>query len=78
MDKDFEDICAKCGICCGAIDTDPCVNLKKNDLAKYYCQTYANRLGPQKTLSGKTFTCITIRELIKQGALRLECAYNNK
>ncbi len=35
-DKAFEDICERCGACCGAFD-DPCANLEKLDNGKYVC-----------------------------------------
>jgi hypothetical protein len=72
----FEEICARCGRCCGSDDGDPCANLIASPAAgKYYCRVYPSRFGPQRTVSGKTFTCVPIRGLIKIGALREGCAY---
>ena len=51
-DRKFEAICSNCGECCGSKD-DPCQNLVKNDDGTYKCRDYINRLGPQKTVSGK-------------------------
>jgi hypothetical protein len=71
----FEGTCKRCGECCGSQD-DPCANLAKDiSDGKYYCKIYKNRLGPQKTRSGSIFNCIPIREIIKMGVLRQNCAY---
>ena len=72
----FEALCVRCGECCGATDGDPCARLCFDEKsARYYCADYENRLGDQRTVSGKIFTCVTIRELIKTGGLRQKCAY---
>ncbi|MDD4203456.1 MAG: hypothetical protein PHQ52_08320, partial [Candidatus Omnitrophica bacterium] len=75
LQKKYEDICIQCGVCCGANDGDPCEHLEKIGPKKYFCKIYDHRLGLQKTVSGKIFTCTTIRELIKNGAIRIECQY---
>jgi hypothetical protein len=49
--KNYEDICVQCGICCGANDDDPCEHLEKIGPKKYFCKIYENRLGPQRTVS---------------------------
>ena len=41
----------------------------------HHCKVYASRLGVQKTVSGKTFTCVDIRDNIKKGAVYDGCAY---
>ena len=71
----FESLCKRCGECCGCLD-DPCQNLVKVEAGKYYCKDYENRLGRQRTLSGQVFSCVPIREHIKNGTLRAVCAYN--
>jgi len=74
----YEGVCRRCGECCGAADGDPCANLGRDaSTGLYFCRDYANRLGPQKTVSGKIFNCVPIRDIIKQGLLRPGCAYNN-
>ncbi|MFH1878658.1 MAG: hypothetical protein ABH883_07630 [Candidatus Omnitrophota bacterium] len=73
----FEARCVRCGECCGAMD-DPCANLVKLQDNTYYCRDYANRLGPQKTLSGVPFNCVSIREHIGKGSLRQNCAYRRR
>jgi uncharacterized cysteine cluster protein YcgN (CxxCxxCC family) len=73
-EEEFESICKRCGECCGSLD-DPCRNLAKMDNGTYFCKDYSNRLGPQKTVSGKYFNCIPIREYISRDTLRPNCAY---
>ena len=74
-DDEFEAICKRCGACCGAFD-DSCSNLERLEDGKYSCKDYANRLGPQVTVSGNNgFNCVSIREHIKAGSLRACCAY---
>ncbi len=75
-DKTFEVLCRRCGDCCGAND-DPCRNLAKLDDGTFACGDYENRLGFQKTVSGKEFNCVFIREHIANGSLRANCAYQN-
>jgi len=59
----YEAKCRRCGACCGAYDGDPCVHLKKDEAGKYYCPVYDHRIGMQKTVSGKNFACVPIRDL---------------
>jgi len=74
----FELICRRCGECCGALD-DPCVNLVKAETSnRWFCKEYNNRFKRQKTVSGKSFTCVSIREHIRNGTLRPNCAYNDR
>lgn len=73
----FEGICKKCGECCGSKDRDPCAKLIIDPATgKCHCMDYDNRLGSQKTQSGKIFDCVTIRDIAKRNGLRVECAYN--
>lgn len=71
----YEASCVRCGQCCGAYDGDPCENLLLNDRSKYYCKVYDRRLGPQKTLSGKSFNCVPIRELVNLELPYSRCPY---
>jgi len=70
----FEKVCTRCGECCGASD-DPCSKLVKQPDGTYFCKDYANRLGLQKTISGKSFHCVSIREHIEGKTLHEKCAY---
>ena len=63
-EKEYEQLCNRCGACCGAYDGDPCVHLKKDNKGRYYCAVYPNRLGDQKTVSGEDFECVPISEII--------------
>ena len=72
---DYEALCLRCGHCCGAGDGDPCINLARDCQDRYYCKAYQVRLGSQKTVSGKEFTCVAIRELLKRRALHPQCPY---
>ncbi|HQJ15510.1 MAG TPA: hypothetical protein PLJ26_03390 [Candidatus Omnitrophota bacterium] len=58
--------CGRCGSCCGALE-DPCVNLQKLQSGGYACRLYENRLGRQRTVSGKEFMCVPVREKISAG-----------
>jgi hypothetical protein len=39
---------------------------------------YDARLGVQKTVSGRAFTCVPINEVIKKGMPNLMCGYMRK
>ncbi len=69
-----ESQCKRCGACCGALGEDPCSRLRSDAQGKFYCSDYANRLGLQKTVSGKEFHCVLIRDLGQNLPFR-ECAY---
>jgi len=71
----FEAMCKRCGACCGSRDGDPCANLAGNEKQGYYCKTYENRLGMQRTVKGDIFNCVPIRELKLYGFIRTDCAY---
>ncbi|MDD5668928.1 MAG: hypothetical protein PHE58_02705 [Candidatus Omnitrophica bacterium] len=73
-----ESLCRRCGACCGVLDGDPCVNLQKNADNTYFCRIYETRLGKQKTVSGKEFTCVLIRENCNNfGAVYPGCPYSS-
>lgn len=71
---EYESLCKQCGKCCG-LETDPCVNLKKGASGRYYCAVYEFRLGRQVTVSGRIFTCVQIREVVKKGLPNEGCGY---
>ena len=73
-EKEFEEICLRCGECCGSLD-DPCSKLAKLHDGTYFCRDYANRFDLQETVSGKVFKCVPIREHISGDTLRQNCAY---
>jgi uncharacterized cysteine cluster protein YcgN (CxxCxxCC family) len=70
-----EALCLRCGSCCGAYDIDACVNLEKLIEGTYTCKVYPRRLGLQKTVSGKTFTCVPIRDLRRFHTVYPLCPY---
>jgi hypothetical protein len=72
--EEHEALCKHCGKCCG-LETDPCVNLKKGALGIYYCAVYESRLGRQLTVSGRVFTCVQIREVVRIGLPSEGCGY---
>lgn len=71
-----ESLCRQCGECCGAYGSDPCSNLVKRPEGGYYCKNYKDRLGVQKTVSGKVFTCVTIRDVQKRDIYYSGCGYS--
>ncbi|MBL7072394.1 MAG: hypothetical protein ISS33_01285 [Candidatus Omnitrophica bacterium] len=75
QEEKFESICLRCGECCGALD-DVCVNLVKTKTGnRWFCKEYNDRFKLQKTVSGKSFRCVSIREHILNDTLRPNCAY---
>jgi hypothetical protein len=69
-----ESRCLRCGVCCGALN-DPCQHLQQLDGNKYTCKIYDNRFGIHKTIKGNSFTCVSIKDLIKKSAVAYNCAY---
>ncbi len=59
----YEALCRRCGACCGALGPDPCEELRKDKSGKYFCSVYEHRIGVHKTISGKQFACVPIRDL---------------
>jgi len=74
QEEEFEAVCSRCGGCCGAFD-DPCSNLDKSETGQYFCKDYSSRLGPQRTVLGSSFTCVSIQRHIEKDTLRAGCAY---
>lgn len=60
---------AVCGAGCakGLSNGDPCVNLEEEAGGRYRCRAYEGRLGTQKTVSGRTFTCVSARDALARG-----------
>jgi hypothetical protein len=75
--SEYEGLCRRCGRCCGA-DTEPCSNLAKDPKGKYYCRSYEDRLGLQRTASGRNFTCVQIRDVLAKGLPYENCGYSSK
>jgi len=47
---EFEELCIRCGGCCGSFDGDPCEHLRRDDEGTTYCVIYKNRLGWHHTV----------------------------
>lgn len=72
----YEDICKRCGACCGSGDGDPCADLAKDKDGRYFCKVYESRLGiAHYTVGGNKFHCIPIRDVIDNVGARPNCAY---
>lgn len=76
--ESYESLCRCCGVCCGSRDNDPCAHLVRRDDGKYNCAIYNARFGVQKTVSGKEFTCVPIRDVINFGVHYEGCGYNDR
>ncbi|MFH2137814.1 MAG: hypothetical protein ABII88_04845 [Candidatus Omnitrophota bacterium] len=77
-EREFEDICKRCGNCCGGKD-DPCIHLVPQAEGIFICDIYSSRRGTQKTRSGKEFKCVFIREILHNNWNgSWNCAYKRK
>ncbi|NOZ22175.1 MAG: hypothetical protein GXP25_13940 [Planctomycetes bacterium] len=73
-DPNDEDRCRRCGVCCGATDGHPCEHLVRNG-KQYRCEIYPYRFGPHKTVTGRHFTCVPVRDVIRTGGGHPGCVY---
>ncbi|MBD3263639.1 MAG: hypothetical protein GF375_00875 [Candidatus Omnitrophica bacterium] len=62
-EEEWEDMCIRCGGCCGAFD-DPCEHLCKDGNGKYYCDIYLHRFGRRRTVSGEVFDCVPVKKIL--------------
>jgi len=69
----WESLCGRCGACCGAAEGDPCEHLRGSKRGEYYCAVYENRFGLHKTVSGKPFECVPIRQILHKSWPGDEC-----
>ena len=77
--REAEDLCVRCGACCGAYDGDPCRHLKKDAQGAFFCEIYSRRLGTRRTLKGEKFDCVLIEKILTtswEGDWR--CAYKKQ
>ena len=74
-DATHEALCRRCGQCCGTLGEDPCANLEKLADGTNSCRIYNIRHALQKTMSGRYFMCVNIRDVIKCGASYDNCPY---
>ncbi|MBN1870300.1 MAG: hypothetical protein JW847_06995 [Candidatus Omnitrophica bacterium] len=63
--NEWEVLCHCCGSCCGINDNDPCEHLMEVHKGKFFCDIYENRFGMHKTISGKPFKCVPIRDVLQ-------------
>lgn len=61
--QQWEELCIRCGGCCGAYD-DPCRHLKKDKELNFYCSIYDRRLGARKTVANDDFDCVFVKEIL--------------
>lgn len=73
---EYENLCRRCGACCGIKDGDPCENLSLAPEGSYYCSIYENRFGIRRTIAGREISCVPIRRIIHKTWMgRAECGY---
>ena len=70
-----EDLCMRCGVCCGSTDGHPCEHLKRGPDGRYSCEVYENRLGFHRTVDGRAFVCVPIRRVIESTGGYAGCGY---
>ena len=66
--------CSRCGVCCGSTDGDPCEHLQLGPDG-YFCEVYATRFGPHRTINGNLFTCVPIQKMIDSNGGYAACSY---
>lgn len=71
----YESRCKRCGACCGSKGDDPCRNLRRDEIGRYYCEIYDKRYGTQFTASGKSFSCVPIKYMFEYRAPYENCGY---
>ena len=69
----WESLCGRCGACCGVTEGDPCEHLRGNKKGEYCCSIYENRFGEHRTVSGKIFKCVPIRQILHMSWPGDEC-----
>lgn len=62
-EKFWENLCIRCGGCCGSFD-DPCKHLKKDMASQWYCDIYNRRFGIRESISGEKFSCVPVKEIL--------------
>jgi uncharacterized cysteine cluster protein YcgN (CxxCxxCC family) len=64
--EEWESLCGRCGNCCGLGEGDPCEHLRCDASGKYLCSIYEHRFGLRKSISGREFMCVPIRNILHQ------------
>lgn len=79
LERQWEALCRRCGACCGAAEGDPCEHLVKLDNGEYSCTIYTDRFSLHQTVSGRTFHCVPIRNILHQSWIgNSHCAYKKR
>ena len=60
-----DELCSRCGVCCGSTDGHPCEYLRKAENGQYFCEVYKERFGQHQTTDGHAFICVPIRFVIE-------------
>ena len=69
----WESLCGRCGACCGLFEGDPCEHLVKSETGSYQCAIYENRFGLRKSVGGREFMCVPIRNILHQSWVGDQC-----
>jgi len=70
-----EEVCTRCGVCCGSTDGHPCEHLRRDAAGAYFCEVYSERFGPHRTVDGYAFDCVPIKAVIEATGGYAKCAY---
>lgn len=62
-EEDYENLCLRCGGCCGLFEKDPCTELIADGDGRYHCGIYENRFGLRHTIHGNEFLCVPVRRV---------------
>ena|SRR3989338_1408522 len=73
QEAQWESLCTRCGACCGIVEGDPCEHLEIREDGTYACRIYSNRFGVHKTVAGRTFRCVPIRDILHLSWLGDHC-----
>ncbi|MFH2024672.1 MAG: hypothetical protein ABIK30_02450 [bacterium] len=77
--QEFEDICIRCGACCGSFDGDSCENLRGDNEGTYTCDIYEERIGIHRTLTGRVMECVPNMDKLSEDWIGDHlCAYKRK
>jgi hypothetical protein len=70
-----DDLCSRCGVCCGSTDGHPCEHLRRDAEGRWSCEIYSARFGVHRTVDGHRFECVPIRLVIETRGGYACCGY---